>query len=218
MRTPLGEALAGGGLCLGAERAAAPVGPRPGGEYAGAMLLHAFLDWVGAEGVLSGACGQGVARYDDLGSGWHCISWMTTSCPARAPNRWVGGWNTKRRHAQRGREDTLVADYHGRAVCFASGEPAGLSSSLPGALAQLRQVLGEDTPIMLGFDRGGSYPVVFRACRDARADWLTWAAAPWPGPPPRRSARSGPAPAVAARPSCWPMRSSRFPATAGPGS
>ena len=27
---------------------------------------------------------------------------------------------------------------------------------------------------MLGFDRGGSYPVVFRACRDAGADWLTW--------------------------------------------
>ncbi|MEO7195740.1 MAG: putative transposase, partial [Pseudonocardiaceae bacterium] len=29
------------------------------------------------------------------------------------------GWNTKRRHAQRGRDDTLVTDYHGRAVCFA---------------------------------------------------------------------------------------------------
>ena len=27
---------------------------------------------------------------------------------------------------------------------------------------------------MLGFDRGGSYPVVFTACRDAGADWLTW--------------------------------------------
>ena len=34
------------------------------------------------------------------------------------------GWNTKRRHAQRGRDDTLVTDYHGRAVCFASGEPS----------------------------------------------------------------------------------------------
>jgi predicted transcriptional regulator len=84
------------------------------------------------------------------------------------------GWNTKRRHAQRGRDDTLVADYHGRAVCFASADPAGLSTSLPGALAQLCQVLGPDTPIMLGFDRGGSYPVVFRACREAGAHWLTW--------------------------------------------
>ena len=68
------------------------------------------------------------------------------------------GWNTKRRHAQRGRDDTLVTDYHGRAVCFASGEPTGLSVTLPGALAQLRAVVGPDTKIMLGFDRGGSYP------------------------------------------------------------
>jgi len=84
------------------------------------------------------------------------------------------GWNTKRRHAQRGRDDTLVTDYHGRAVCFASDEPAGLSTTLPGALEQLRAILGPDKKIMLGFDRGGSYPKVFTACRDAGADWLTW--------------------------------------------
>ena len=84
------------------------------------------------------------------------------------------GYNTKRRHAQRGRDDTVVTDYHARAVCFASGDPSGLSVTLPGALAQLREVLGPDAKIMLGFDRGGSYPVVFRACRDAGADWLTW--------------------------------------------
>jgi Transposase DDE domain len=84
------------------------------------------------------------------------------------------GWNTKRRHAQRGRDDTLVTDYHGRAVCFASGEPTGLSVTLPGALAQLRAVVGPDTKIMLGFDRGGSYPKVFTTCRDAGVDWLTW--------------------------------------------
>jgi len=52
-------------------------------------------------------------------------------------------------------------------VCFASGEPAGLSSSLPGALAQLRTILGPDAKLLLGFDRGGSYPSVFRACREA---------------------------------------------------
>jgi hypothetical protein len=88
------------------------------------------------------------------------------------------GWNTKRRHAQPGRAGTVVTDYHGRAVCFADGEPSGLSATLPGALAQLRQVLGEQAKIMLGFDRGGSYPQVFRAIRDARADWVTWRRAP----------------------------------------
>ncbi|MGH3798923.1 MAG: putative transposase [Pseudonocardiaceae bacterium] len=84
------------------------------------------------------------------------------------------GWNTTRRHSQPGRDDTVVTDYHGRAVCFASGEPSGLSVTLPGALAQLRTLLGPDAKIMLGFDRGGSYPKVFAACRDTGADWLTW--------------------------------------------
>ena len=88
------------------------------------------------------------------------------------------GWNTKRRHAQPGRAGTVVTDYHGRAVCFADGEPSGLSATLPGALAQLRQVLGADAKILLGFDRGGSYPQVFRAIRGQHADWVTWRRAP----------------------------------------
>ena len=88
------------------------------------------------------------------------------------------GWNTKRRHAQRGRDDTLLVDARGRAVVFGSGEPAGLASTLPGVLAQLRQVIGPDAPILLGFDRGGAYPVAFTACRDAGADWVTYRRAP----------------------------------------
>src|SRR6266568_2557055 len=88
------------------------------------------------------------------------------------------GWNTKRRHAQPGRADTVVTDYHGRAVAFATGEPSGLAATLPPVLAQLRQVLGADAKILLGFDRGGSYPVTFGAVRDARADWITWRRAP----------------------------------------
>src|SRR6266702_1134326 len=84
------------------------------------------------------------------------------------------GWNTKRRHAQPGRADTVVTDYHGRAVAFATGEPSGLAATLPPVLAQLRQVTGEQAKILLGFDRGGSYPVAFCAVRDQRADWVTW--------------------------------------------
>jgi hypothetical protein len=89
----------------------------------------------------------------------------------------------------------VVTDYHARVVCFASGDPSGLSVTLPPALAQLREVLGPDAKIMLGFDRGGSYPKVFTACRDAGADWLTWRRgdlAPVTAPP-LRSFRVGPA-------------------------
>ncbi len=88
------------------------------------------------------------------------------------------GWNTKRRHAQPGRADTVVSDYQGRAVCFATGDPSGLAATLPGALAQLRQVLGPGAPVLFGFDRGGSYPVAFRAIRAQHADWVTWRRAP----------------------------------------
>ena len=88
------------------------------------------------------------------------------------------GWNTKRRHAQPGRADTMVSDYQGRAVCFATGEPSGLSATLPPVLAQLRQVLGAEAKIMLGFDRGGSYPVAFRAIHEQHADWVTWRRSP----------------------------------------
>ena len=214
-------------------------------RYAGVMLLHPFLDRVGAAGVLSQACDRSPRRYDDLGvltatclsfalgtttveaskhlvrhqlgpaAGITALPELRTLRPrlarlaeatdplvlqrclaaamlaADAPGLglyfvddhfvpYAGakpvpkGYNTKRRHAQRGRDDTVVTDYHARAVCFASGDPSGLSVTLPGALAQLREVLGPDTKIMLGFDRGGSYPAVFRACRDAGADWLTW--------------------------------------------
>jgi hypothetical protein len=88
------------------------------------------------------------------------------------------GWNTKRRHAQPGRDDTLIVDARGRAVVFGSGEPSGLVSTLPAVLTQLREVLGPAAQILLGFDRGGAYPSAFSACRDAGADWVTYRRAP----------------------------------------
>ena len=88
------------------------------------------------------------------------------------------GWNTKRRHAQPGIDDTHLVDARGRAVVFGTGEPTGLVSTLPGVLAQLREVLGPDAPILLGFDRGGAYPVAFTACRAAGAHWVTYRRAP----------------------------------------
>ena len=88
------------------------------------------------------------------------------------------GWNTRRRHAEAGRDDTLLVDARGRAVVFSSAEPTGLSSTLPGVLAQLRTVIGEGAKILLGFDRGGAYPVTFRECRALGADWVTYRRAP----------------------------------------
>jgi hypothetical protein len=80
----------------------------------------------------------------------------------------------KRRQAETGRVDTVVADAAGRAICFTTGEPSGLSVSLPATLAELRAITGDDAKIMLGFDRGGAYASVFRTCRDSNADWITY--------------------------------------------
>jgi transposase len=218
-------------------------------RYAGAMLLHPYLDRVGAEAIFKTVTGGPARRYDDLAvlstatAGFALgidtiegakhlrraeagaalglgavpelktlrtrlaaladgtdplelqrafAAGMLAADPAGDPVYFVDdhfvaytgarpvakGWNTKRRHAQPGRDDTLLVDARGRAVVFGSGEPTGLSSTLPGVLTQLRAVIGPDAPVLLGFDRGGAYPVVFTACRDAGADWVTYRRAP----------------------------------------
>ena len=218
-------------------------------RYAGAMLLHAYLDRVGAEAIFATLAGGPARRYDDLavlctatlgfalgidtiegakhlrrGEAGAAIGLgavpelktlrtrlgaladgtdplalqrafaarMLAADPASDPVYFVDdhfvpyagarplgkGWNTKRRHAGPGRDDTLLVDARGRAVVFGSGEPTGLSMTLPAVLAQLRAVIGPHAPVLLGFDRGGSYPAVFTACRDAGADWVTYRRAP----------------------------------------
>src|SRR5271169_4014104 len=88
------------------------------------------------------------------------------------------GWNNKRGRAERGRADTHVTAHDGRAVCFVTGEPSGLSTTLPKALAELKKAAGPGAAIMVGFDRGGAYPQVFAHCRDQQVHWVTYRRAP----------------------------------------
>ena len=264
--TPEPEPEASPGASPGATPGATPqAGAGPGSarigrgvffsRYAGAMLMHAFTDRVGATGLLSGAAGHagGAARFDDVGllaatsmafvlgagtveqvkhltareAGPLCglvglpalstlrprLAALADRCDPLALQRafasamlaadpctsgvyfvddhfvpYTGakpvpkGWDTKHRVAHRGRADTWVLDAGGRAVVFTTGEPSGLTKTLPPALAELRAVIGPDAKIMLGFDRGGAYPSVFTACRDAGADWVTYRRAPLPAP------------------------------------
>ncbi|MGH3409037.1 MAG: putative transposase [Streptosporangiaceae bacterium] len=88
------------------------------------------------------------------------------------------GWNNKRGRAERGHAGTHVTAHDGRAVCFVTGEPSGLATTLPLALAELRKAVPPGTSIMLGFDRGGACPRVFRHCREQHVDWVTYRRAP----------------------------------------
>jgi hypothetical protein len=92
------------------------------------------------------------------------------------------GWNNKRGRAEKGHADTHVTTHDGRAVCFVTGEPSGLSVTLPKALAELKKTVPEGTEIMLGFDRGGAYPAVFAHCRDNNVHWVTYRRAPLAAP------------------------------------
>jgi hypothetical protein len=98
------------------------------------------------------------------------------------------GYNIRRHLAEPGRDDTFVVDESWRAICFSTGEARGLSVSLPEILGQLKDIVGE-RPVMVGFDRGGSYPKVFTALAEAGMDWITWRRAPLvvPTATPRRS-------------------------------
>jgi hypothetical protein len=88
------------------------------------------------------------------------------------------GWNNKRGKAEKGRADTHVTAHDGRAVCFVTGQPSGLAVTLPRALAELKKAAPPATRIMLGFDRGGAYPQVFRHCREQGVHWVTYRRAP----------------------------------------
>jgi hypothetical protein len=67
-------------------------------------------------------------------------------------------------------------------VCFVTGEPSGLSVTLPKALAELNKTVPAGTEIMLGFDRGGAYPAVFAHCRENGVHWVTYRRAPLAAP------------------------------------
>ena len=87
------------------------------------------------------------------------------------------GWNTRRRHAEPGRHETVIVDDRWRAICFASGPPQGLSTGMLGPLDQLREICGQ-RPLMIGFDRGGAYPKAFTALDERGIDWVTYRRAP----------------------------------------
>ncbi len=91
------------------------------------------------------------------------------------------GWNTRRRHAEAGRDDTVIVDGTWRAICFSSGPPPGLSKTMLGPLDQLRGVIG-DRKVMIGFDRGGSYPKVFAELKRRGFDFVTYRRAPLKAP------------------------------------
>ena len=59
-----------------------------------------------------------------------------------------------------------------------TGEPSGLSVTLPKALAELTRTVPPGTRLMTGFDRGGSYASVFAHCRGQGVHLVSYRRAP----------------------------------------
>jgi len=125
---------------------------------------------------LQAAFAKAMLAADPVASGVYYVDDHFVPCAGAEP---AGkGWNTKRGRAEKGRADTHVTAHDGRAVCFVTGAPSGLSVTLPKALAELKKAVPPGTKIMLGFDRGGACPAVFAHCRDNGVHWVTCRRAP----------------------------------------
>jgi transposase len=84
------------------------------------------------------------------------------------------GWNTKRRHAMPGWDDTFICDAAGRVLAFTSSEPSGLSVTMRKTFSELQTAGCVTGRAMIGFDRGGSYPAAFAWLDTQGVDWVTW--------------------------------------------
>ncbi|WP_171814372.1 helix-turn-helix domain-containing protein [Arthrobacter dokdonensis] len=72
-------------------------------------------------------------------------------------------------------EETWVTDAQGSPVFVVMAKPgASLAAELRGLLPELRTVVGDDRRVLVGFDRGGWSPALFKHMDAAGFDVLTW--------------------------------------------
>lgn len=90
------------------------------------------------------------------------------------------GWRMQDRRVLPGTTDYYVHDEDGRPM-FRVDVPSHdtLSAWLPQIATRLRDALGKDERILLAFDRGGSYPDVVAALRDADVELVTYERKPY---------------------------------------
>ncbi len=72
-------------------------------------------------------------------------------------------------------EETWVCDAHGSPVLVVMAKPGtALTGELRRLLPKLRTIVGDDRRVLVGFDRGGWSPALFKHMDEAGFDVLTW--------------------------------------------
>ena len=114
-----------------------------------------------------------------------CSSPTTTSPSTPAPSRFRSGRNPGAGKATKAHDDTYVCDLSGRALVVASGEPSGLSLTLPPVLAQLTEARAAATAAGSSNRQAGGrlrpgqlLPQTFKAVHAAGYDWISSRRAP----------------------------------------
>jgi len=80
--------------------------------------------------------------------------------------------------------ETWISDSRGDPVMVVMAEPAAsLAAEIRSLLPELRTAVGDDRRVLVGFDRGGWSPTLFRDMHAAGFDSLTWRKGPIPDLP-----------------------------------
>lgn len=105
--------------------------------------------------------------------------------------RLLKGWRMKEKRALPGTMDYYVHDADGRPVFRVDTKAnSPLTAWLSPIATVLRDVLGPDTPIILGFDRAGAFPEQMRKLRDDGIGFVTYERAPYRDYPARLFSKS----------------------------
>jgi hypothetical protein len=114
-------------------------------------------------------------RYVALEPVWEGLYYVDGHfCPYYGQHPTPKGWDGKRRLAAKGHTDVYLQDAKGRVLFFFS-QPLNdsLARALPGAVAEIRRVHGEQ-PFTLVFDRGGYSGDAFRFLQAAGIGFITY--------------------------------------------
>ncbi|MHA7178464.1 putative transposase [Arthrobacter sp. Sr24] len=84
-------------------------------------------------------------------------------------------YSTRLKYPVPATEETWVTDAHGAPVFLVMAKPgASLAAELRDLLPELRTAVGDDRRILVGFDRGGWSPALFKHMDEAGFDVLSW--------------------------------------------
>lgn len=133
-----------------------------------------------AEDLLAAMAAHHLAHHDPAGTG--LVLYVDGHVRAYQGTRKIAKTHAARlRFPAPATVETWISDGHGDPVLVVMAEPAAsLASELRRLLPTLRQAVGDDRRVLVGFDRGGWSPALFAHLSEHGFDPVTWRKQPAP--------------------------------------